>query len=73
MLPFATLKPPSGTRGGSRGRSGVVGFCLGGKIAYLAATRTDTDASVSYYGVGIDAYWARRTRSRAAAAALRRA
>ncbi len=34
---------------------GIVGFCLGGKLAYLAATRTDCDASVSYYGVGIDA------------------
>lgn len=33
---------------------GLVGFCMGGKIAYLAATRTDIDASVGYYGVGID-------------------
>jgi len=35
-------------------KDGVVGFCLGGKLAYLAATRTDSDASVGYYGVGID-------------------
>ncbi len=34
---------------------GVVGFCLGGKLAYLAACRTDADVSVGYYGVGIDA------------------
>ena len=33
---------------------GLVGFCMGGKIAYQAATRTDVDASVGYYGVGID-------------------
>ncbi|MFS0738029.1 dienelactone hydrolase family protein [Sphingomonas sp. 1P06PA] len=37
----------------SGGRVGVVGYCLGGKLAYLAATRTDTDASVGYYGGGI--------------------
>jgi carboxymethylenebutenolidase len=37
------------------GKVGVVGFCLGGKMAYLAATRTDADASVGYYGVGLDA------------------
>lgn len=33
---------------------GVVGYCLGGLLAYLSATRTDADASVSYYGAGID-------------------
>lgn len=33
---------------------GLVGFCMGGKIAYQAAARTDVDASVAYYGVGID-------------------
>lgn len=33
---------------------GVVGYCLGGYLAYLAATRTDSDASVGYYGVNID-------------------
>ena len=34
---------------------GVVGFCLGGKIAYMVACRTDIDASVGYYAVGLDA------------------
>lgn len=29
---------------------GVVGFCAGGSVAYLAVTRTDADASVGYYG-----------------------
>jgi carboxymethylenebutenolidase len=33
---------------------GCVGYCLGGKLAYMAATRTDIDASVGYYGVMID-------------------
>ncbi len=34
---------------------GLVGYCMGGRVAYLTATRTDIDASVGYYGVGIDA------------------
>ena len=33
---------------------GLVGFCLGGRIAYLCATRTSIDANVGYYGVMID-------------------
>ena len=33
---------------------GCVGYCLGGKLAYMAAVRTDIDASVGYYGVMID-------------------
>jgi carboxymethylenebutenolidase len=37
------------------GKVGAVGYCLGGKLAFLAATRTDSDASVAYYGVGLDA------------------
>lgn len=32
---------------------GLVGYCMGGKVAYQAAARTDIDASVGYYGVGI--------------------
>jgi carboxymethylenebutenolidase len=36
------------------GKIGVVGYCFGGRLAYLSATRTDSDASVGYYGGGID-------------------
>jgi carboxymethylenebutenolidase len=39
---------------GSSGKVGAVGFCLGGLLAFLTATRTDVDASVGYYGVGIE-------------------
>ena len=37
------------------GKVGDVGYCLGGKLAFLTATRTDADASVSYYGIGLQA------------------
>ncbi|HEX8389488.1 MAG TPA: dienelactone hydrolase family protein [Sphingomonas sp.] len=40
------------TRGAAK--VGVVGYCLGGRLAFMAATRTDADASVGYYGVGLD-------------------
>jgi carboxymethylenebutenolidase len=36
------------------GKVGAVGYCLGGKLAYLMATRSDADAVVGYYGVGIE-------------------
>ncbi len=35
------------------GKAGSVGYCLGGKIAFLMATRSDADANVGYYGVGL--------------------
>ena len=38
------------------GRVGVVGYCLGGLLGYLTATRTDADATVGYYGVMIDKF-----------------
>jgi len=46
-------------RGGLAGQApvekvGCVGYCLGGRLAYMAATRTDISASVGYYGVMID-------------------
>jgi carboxymethylenebutenolidase len=40
------------SRGG--GKVGVVGYCMGGRLTYLAACRTDADACASYYGGGID-------------------
>jgi carboxymethylenebutenolidase len=53
----ATLDVARKTPGGD-GKAGVVGYCLGGKLAFLAATRTDADASVAYYGVGLDTHLA---------------
>ena len=41
---------------GVSGKVGAVGYCLGGLQAFLAATRTDADAVVGYYGVNIDAF-----------------
>jgi carboxymethylenebutenolidase len=38
------------------GKVGTIGYCLGGKLAMLAAARTDVDCAVSYYGVGLDVY-----------------
>lgn len=38
------------------GRVGALGYCLGGRTAYLVAARTDADCSVGYYGVNIDHY-----------------
>lgn len=32
---------------------GAVGYCLGGRLAYLSAAWTDVDAAVAYYGGGI--------------------
>ena len=49
----ATIKAARKILGGS-GKVGAVGYCLGGRLAYMTAARTDIDASVGYYGVGID-------------------
>ena len=38
---------------GCSGKVGAVGYCLGGMLAYLVGARTKADASVGYYGVGI--------------------
>jgi carboxymethylenebutenolidase len=34
-------------------KAGVMGYCMGGYITFLAACRTDTDATVCYHGGGI--------------------
>ncbi|MGF6275783.1 carboxymethylenebutenolidase [Massilia sp. UYP11] len=33
---------------------GYVGFCMGGKLAYMTAARTDVACAVAYYGMGIE-------------------
>ena len=37
-------------------KAGVIGYCLGGSMAWLAATRLHPDAAVGYYGGQILAY-----------------
>ncbi|MEZ5957712.1 MAG: dienelactone hydrolase family protein [Hyphomonadaceae bacterium] len=44
VVPGKKLLPP---------KAGVMGYCMGGYIAFLAACRTDTDATVCYHGGGI--------------------
>ncbi|KKW93609.1 MULTISPECIES: dienelactone hydrolase family protein [Sphingobium] len=39
---------------GDGGKVGLTGYCLGGRLAFMSACRTDGDAFVGYYGVGID-------------------
>jgi carboxymethylenebutenolidase len=36
------------------GKVGSVGYCLGGRLAFLMATRSKTDCNVSYYGVALE-------------------
>ena len=39
---------------GCNGKVAALGYCLGGKLAYLAASRAGVDAAIGYYGVGIE-------------------
>ena len=50
---LSTLAHIRGMKGVS-GKVGAVGFCLGGKLAWLMAARSDVEATVSYYGVGLE-------------------
>lgn len=42
------------THDASNGKVATTGYCLGGKLSYLSACRTDADANVGYYGVQIE-------------------
>lgn len=39
----------------SNGHVAAVGYCLGGKLAYMMAAHTEINAVISYYGVGLGA------------------
>ena len=41
---------------GSTGRVGVMGYCLGGLVTFLTASRVGADAAVEYYGGGTEKY-----------------
>ena len=49
----ATIKAARAQLGGN-GKVGLVGYCLGGRLVFMSACRTDGDAFVGYYGVGLD-------------------
>lgn len=38
---------------GCNGEAGTIGWCLGGQLAYLMATRSSADCNVGYYGTSI--------------------
>jgi carboxymethylenebutenolidase len=46
----------------SAGKVGVVGYCWGGTMAYLASARLDVAATVAYYGGGINNHTAEKPR-----------
>jgi carboxymethylenebutenolidase len=39
---------------GANGKVGTMGYCLGGRLAFMMAEQSDADVNVSYYGVGLD-------------------
>src|SRR5580692_1170273 len=39
---------------GANGTVGTMGYCLGGRLAFMMAEQSDADINVSYYGVGLD-------------------
>jgi len=39
---------------GCNGRAGTMGYCLGGRLAFMMAEHSDADVNISYYGVGLD-------------------
>ena len=39
---------------GSNGKVGTIGYCLGGRLAFMMAEQSDAEVNVSYYGVGLD-------------------
>lgn len=51
LAALRALPEVAGSGGG--GRAGVLGFCLGGTLAWQVAAHGDPDAAVCYYGSGI--------------------
>jgi carboxymethylenebutenolidase len=45
----------------SNGKVFALGFCAGGRMAFVAAARADVDAAVSFYGMGIARHAAEMT------------
>jgi carboxymethylenebutenolidase len=39
---------------GANSKVATMGYCLGGRLAFMMAEQSDADANISYYGVGLD-------------------
>ncbi|HEY1931441.1 MAG TPA: dienelactone hydrolase family protein [Acetobacteraceae bacterium] len=39
---------------GTNGKVATMGYCLGGRLAFMMAEQSDADVNISYYGVGLD-------------------
>jgi carboxymethylenebutenolidase len=39
---------------GANGKVATMGYCLGGRLAFMMAEQSDADINISYYGVGLD-------------------
>src|SRR3546814_20436727 len=51
LFPYTTLFRSAGSHGGDGRRSGITGFCWGGRVVWLyAAHSAELDAGVAFYG-----------------------
>lgn len=50
----ATIRAGRAKLGDTHTKVGAVGYCLGGRLAFMTAARTDINATVGYYGVGLE-------------------
>jgi carboxymethylenebutenolidase len=39
---------------GANGKVATMGYCLGGRLAFMMAEQSDAEVNISYYGVGLD-------------------
>ena len=53
LADIAAAVPALRARPEVKGRVGTLGYCMGGRLAYLTAATAPVDAAVAYYGGGI--------------------
>lgn len=53
LADIAAAVPALRARPEVQGRVGTIGYCMGGRLAYLTAATTTVEAAVAYYGGGI--------------------
>jgi carboxymethylenebutenolidase len=56
VLDIVDTAHAAGQLDGASGKVGVMGFCLGGLMAFLTAARTKIDAAVAYHGGDTEKY-----------------